>query len=84
MAGSLRKVNQSTCIWNEAEDWRFTYKLNIKVCWLNHCCHVKAISTVYSEFVFVVIVCQYVKHMRPLTFVICGLSGSTIFFHIIS
>jgi len=67
MAGSLQKANQSTCMWKEAEDRRCGYKLNIRVCWLNHCCRVKAISIVYSEFVFVVIVCQYIKRMRRLT-----------------
>ena len=70
---SLQEVNQSTCMWKEAEDRRCTYKFNIKVCWRNHCCGVKTVSITYSECVFVAIVSQHIKGMRRVTlsFVSC-------------
>jgi len=64
---SLREVNQSTCMWKEAENRRCTYKFNIKACWRNHCCRVKTISITYSKCVFVVIVCQHIKRMHRVT-----------------
>jgi len=48
----------------------------------NHCCHGKTISVTYSECVSVALVTQHAMRMRRI--VICGPSGSTIFFHIIS
>jgi len=48
----------------------------------NHCCSGKAISVTYSECVFVDIGIQ--QAMRMCHIVMCGLFGSTIFFHIIS
>jgi hypothetical protein len=42
----------------------------------------KKISITYSECVFVALVIQHAMRMRLI--IICGLSGSTIFFHIIS
>jgi len=48
----------------------------------NNCCSGKAISITYSECGFVALVIQHAKRMHPI--VICGLSGSTIFLHIIS
>ena len=42
----------------------------------------KAISITYSECVFVALGIQHAKCMRHI--VICGLSGFTVFFHIIS
>jgi hypothetical protein len=48
----------------------------------NHCRRGKAISITYSECVFVALSIQHAKRMRHI--VICGLSGSTKFIHIIS
>ena len=48
----------------------------------NHCCNRKAISITYSECVIVALGIQHVMRMGHI--VICGLPGSTIFFHIIS
>ena len=42
----------------------------------------KAISVTYSEYVFAALVIQHA--MRMCHIVICGLSGSTIFFYVIS
>ena len=52
--------------------------------WLscNHCCRGKAISITYSECVSVTLRIQHAMRLRHT--VICGLSGSTKFFHIIS
>jgi hypothetical protein len=48
----------------------------------HHCCGGKAISITYSEGVFVALGIQHVMRMRHI--VVCGLSGSTLFFDIIS
>jgi hypothetical protein len=48
----------------------------------NHCCSEKAISIKYYECVFVALGIQY--EMRMCHIVICSLSGSKIFFYIIS
>jgi hypothetical protein len=44
----------------------------------NRCCHGKAISSKYPECVSVALIIQHAMHMRHI--VICGLSGSTVFF----
>ena len=46
----------------------------------NNCCFEKTASITYSECVSVVLVIQHAVRMR----IICGLPGSTIFFHILS
>jgi hypothetical protein len=48
----------------------------------NHCCSGKAISITYFECVFVALLIQHAMRMRHI--VICGLSGSTKFFQVIS
>jgi hypothetical protein len=44
----------------------------------NRCCSGKAVSIIYYKDVFVAFGIQYAMHI-----VVCGLSGSIIFFHII-
>jgi hypothetical protein len=48
----------------------------------NHCCNGRAISTTYSECVFVPVGVQHAMRVRHI--VICGLPNSTIFFYIVS
>jgi len=48
----------------------------------NRCCSGKAISITYSEGVFLVLGTQHAVRMRHI--VVCDLSDSTIFSHIIS
>ena len=42
----------------------YIYMTNIQACSCSHCCSGKAISTTYSEFMFVALVIQHVKRMR--------------------
>jgi len=55
---------------------------NIKVLWFKHCCGGKAMSITYCECVFAALGIQRTMRMRDTD--ICGLSCSTISFHIIS
>ena len=61
-----------------------SYKCNIEARSCNYCCCGKAISITYSVCVCVCValVTQHAMCMHHI--VICGLSGSIIFFHIIS
>jgi hypothetical protein len=54
---------------------------NIEVRSCNHCCCGKAISITYSKCVFVLLGIQHAMRMRHT--VICGLPGSTKFFHLV-
>ena len=58
------------------------HNVTLRLLCTNHYCRGKAISTTYPEFVSVSLVSQLSKRMRRI--VICGLSGPTIFFQIIS
>jgi len=62
------------------------YEMYIKTyywaCSCNHCCCANGISIKNYECVSVAVVILQVKRARH--FVICGLSGATIFFHIIT
>ena len=57
---------------------------NIEARYCYHCCSGRAVSVTYSECVCVcvAIVIQHAKCMRSI--VLCGLSGSTVFLHIVT
>jgi hypothetical protein len=57
-------------------------KRNIEALSCNHCCSEKTLSTTYPECEFVALVIQHGQLMCHID--VCGLSGSTIFVHIIS
>ena len=57
------------------------YKRNIGGRWRNHGCCLNARLIIYFDCASVALVIQHASHMRHI--VICGLFGSTAFFHII-
>jgi len=78
-SGTVRTSQTTLC---QLQDRKCTYKCDIEARSRNHCCRRKIISITYSECVAVAIVIQIARHTRRI--VICGLSGCTICFHIIS
>jgi len=58
------------------------YKIITELPSRNHCCRGEAVSITYSECVSVTLVIQHKAHAHY--YVICGLPGPTIVFHIIS
>jgi len=61
-----------------------TYNRNTEARSCNHSCSEQAISITYSECVCVLVALGIQHAMRMRYTVICGLSGSAVFFHIIS
>ena len=70
------------CLCNTQKDSQCTYKVTMGAPTYNHCGSGEAKSITYAECVFVGLCVQQAMHMSH--FVIRGLSGSTIPFHIIS
>jgi len=64
------------------QDSQCTCKRNIEARSRNRCCLWQAINITYSECVFVALGIQHTKRLR--CNVVCGLPGSTLFFHIVS
>jgi hypothetical protein len=50
----------------------------------NHCCRAKAISITYSDCVFRALGTYHAMRMHRVILTVCGLSGSTAFFYIIT
>jgi hypothetical protein len=64
------------------QDRQCTYNPNNETRICQHCYCAKAIYITYSECLFVALGIRHAMRLRRI--LICGLSGSTIFFHIIS
>jgi hypothetical protein len=64
------------------KDRQCTYNVTFEARSCHHCCSGKAMTIAHYECVFVALVIQHATRMRHI--VICDLSSSTIFFHIIS
>jgi len=58
------------------------YNSKIKEFYGNHCCSGKAVGNTHSQYVFVALLTQHAVHLFYI--VICGVPGSTTFFHFIS
>jgi hypothetical protein len=76
-------VYRDRAVWIPSEeDRRCTYKHNIEARSRDHCYHGITVSFTYSDCVFVALVTQHAKCIHCIF--ICGLSGCTFFFHVIS
>jgi len=75
-------ASQSGCRFSDVTRQANYVEWNIQARSCNHCCSKKAISMGYSECVSVALDTQ--REMRIGHIVICGLSGSTVYFHIVS
>jgi len=73
-------IAEFTAVWKQ--DSRCTYNVTLRRS-CNHCCSGKAIGTciTYSECVSAALIIQHAMHVNHI--VICGLPGSTLFFHFI-
>jgi hypothetical protein len=81
--GSVMSYFQNTVslfAWRELQTQAMYVKRNTEACSYNHCCSRKAICIAYFECVFLALGVQHA--MRMCHIVTCGLSGSTISFHI--
>jgi hypothetical protein len=75
--------SQNTSVINEHTTRQAIYvKHDTEARSCNLCCSGKAIIITYSECVFIALGIQHATRMRHI--VICGLPGSTVFFHFIS
>jgi len=63
-------------------DTQCTYQRDIEARSRNHFCRGKSSQVLHILSVLLALGIQHAMRMRPI--VICGLSGSTVFFHIIS
>ena len=73
--------NDCLKVGNKEQAGQCIHKRNIEARTCNYCCSGKAINITYSKCVFAALGIQHAMRMRHI--VISGLSGSTIFFHII-
>jgi hypothetical protein len=64
------------------KDRHCTYKRSTETRSRNHCCRTKVARITYSGCMFVALVTQDAMRMRHIA--ICGPSGTTVLFHIIS
>jgi len=80
--GHKRTCQRLKCISTERGRIHYLLYSIIKAFACKYCCGRKAINITYSECVFVGLGIQHAVRMRRV--IICGLSGSTILFHIIS
>ena len=67
---------------NYLQDRQCTNNVNIEARPRNHCCRRKATGIIYREFVSVTVANQHAKRTGHIA--TCALSGSTVFFHLIS
>ena len=63
-ASIVEELPNMTGILCYKKDGQCTYNVNTEVSLYNHCCHGKAISIAYTEYVSVALVMQHLKYMR--------------------